>query len=114
MKIDVPHKFVMVKGAKFRNAEDKIRKTETSFINQTINDSDDDSDKRIENGVQREGEISSAGRYSYPLSLSVKRDFHSGMFIPPEDLESCLSEQDGSSSTDIMDQLAEINVKNKD
>ena len=113
-KSDVPHNFVSVKGTEFRHAQDKIRTSETSFINQTINDSDDDSDKRIENGVQREGEISSAGRYSYPLSLSVKRDFHSGMFIPPEDLESCLSEQDGSSSTDIMDQLAEINVKNKD
>ena len=48
------------------------------------------------------------GRYSYSLSLGVKRDFHSGMFIPPEDLESCLSEQDSGSCTDIMDQLAEM------
>ena len=57
---------------------------------------------------KRHETMSSSARYSYPLSLCVKRDFHSDMFIPPDDIDSCWSDKDGS-STEIMDQLASIN-----
>lgn len=67
-----------------------------------------------ESKVQVQGEMSTAGRYSYPLSLNIKRDFHPDMFIPPDDLESCISNQDDNSSNDIMDQLANINHKSED
>ena len=113
-RTDNPYRNLTDNSQEFRNVDDRIESTKTSIIHKTSIESDPDSDKRTEQTFQREGEISFAGRYSYPLSLSIKRDFHCDMFIPPEDLESCLSEQDGGSSTDIMDQLAEINVKNKD
>ena len=110
--LGAPQRLLTDNGSESRATEDQ--ETEIFFVNQTSNKLKHDDDKRTEETNHREGEITSTGRYSYPLSLSVKRDFHCDMFIPPEDLESCLSEQGGGSSTDIMDQLAEINVKNKD
>ena len=62
------------------------------------------------NSRKRNNELSSSARYSYPLSLSKKREFTSDMFIPPDDIDSCFSDNERGSE-ELMDQLADFNDK---
>lgn len=95
------------------NAEVLNQRTETLTMEHLEGNIDNGNGKCIVNDEKRHGKLSSSARYSYPLSLNLKRDFNSEMFIPPDDLDSCLSEEDDSSN-EIMDQLASINDRTED
>lgn len=92
------------------NADILYQRTKTTDNEQLQQSGEDDVAKYEIDDSKRHETMSSSARYSYPLSLNVKRDFNSDMFIPPDDIDPCWSDKDGS-STEIMDQLASINER---